>query len=73
MEARTTSGAHAPHNLNHLRRGESYHARTAHGTATGEYLGMESMFGDRAILLRHPAGTASIQVSDIESILLVAA
>jgi hypothetical protein len=46
-----------------------YTATTAGGSATGEYLGMESVYGDRAILLRHPAGTDSIDLRDLESIL----
>lgn len=73
MKAPHTSGAIAPQNMNHLRRGVHYHATTAHGCTSGEYLGMESLFGDRAILLRHRTGTASITVGDVESILPIAA
>ena len=69
MSARQTSGADAPNDMNHLRRGTHYTATTAGGSATGEYLGMESVYGDRAILLRHPDGTASIDLRDVESIL----
>ena len=73
MKAPHTSGAIAPQNMNHLRRGVHYHATTAYGCTSGEYLGMESLFGDRAILLRHRTGTASITVGDVESILPIAA
>ena len=54
--------------INHLRRGETYRATTAHGVAVGEYLGIESPYGDRAILLRHRAGTESIALSEVTSI-----
>lgn len=60
-------------NFNHLRRGATYRATTRDGTAVGEYLGMEAPHGDRAILLRHGTGTDSIALSDVTSILPVAA
>jgi hypothetical protein len=59
--------------LNHLRRGDTYRATTRNGIACGEYLGMEAPHGDRAILLRHVAGTASIALRDVTSILPTAA
>lgn len=60
-------------NLNHLRRGATYRATTQSGTATGEFLGMEALYGSRAVLLRHAAGTDSILRRDIMSIEAVAA
>ncbi len=65
--------AHAPLDLNQLRRGATYEATTPHGIACGEYLGMEAPHGDRAILLRHSAGTSSIALGDVTSILTSAA
>ena len=66
MKAPTTSPIQA--NLNQLRRGATYRARTARGRVTGEYLGMEMLYGDLAILLRHDEGTASIPVDSVRSI-----
>ena len=67
----------APHiarrDLNHLRRGITYCATTNGGTTVGEYLGMESPHGDRAVLLRDESGTASISLDRIRSIRAVAA
>lgn len=60
------------YNLNHLTRGRTYRATTVAGIAVGEYLGMESAHGDRAILLRHRTGTASISVCDLTSVRLAA-
>jgi hypothetical protein len=54
--------------LNHLRRGARYDAITAGGSARGEYLGIETAFGDWSILLRHSRGTTSIAVDDLSSI-----
>lgn len=62
-----------PIGLNHLRRGASYLAVTRNGAAAGEYLGMESGHGERAILLRGPVGTVSILLQAITSIRTVAA
>ena len=73
MTARQTSRVGATYNFNHLRRGETYRATTGSGSAVGEYLGMETPHGDRAILLRHEAGTESISLHDITSIHLAAA
>ena len=58
--------------LNHLQRGATYRATTRHGATIGEYLGMETPHGQRAILLRHGAGTASISIHDIHDIQLAA-
>ena len=59
----------APHNthlnFNHLRRGLTYRATTAAGYAVGEYLGMEALHGDRAVLLRNADGYESIYQHDI--------
>lgn len=63
-----TVGAPAPDDLNELRRGDTYLATTLHRTARGEYLGIETPHGDRAILLRHIRGTESIRVKDLTSI-----
>jgi hypothetical protein len=65
--------AQRPIGLNHLRRGVSYRAVTRNGAEAGEYLGMESRHGDRAILLRGPLGTVSIVLQAITSIRAVAA
>ena len=63
----------AHHNLNHLRRGITYLATTTRGTTVGEYLGMETSYGDKAILLRHGAGTESLTIDTVCSIRRVAA
>ena len=68
MTAPSTPRLGANYDLNHLERGETYRAVTAFGSAFGEYLGMESPHGDRAILLKHREGTDSIAVDDITSI-----
>ena len=60
-------------NFNHLRRGVTYRAFTASGTASGKYIGMEAMYGDRAVLLRNAHGFESIYQSDIVAIETVAA
>ncbi|MDX1691971.1 MAG: hypothetical protein R3290_13210 [Acidimicrobiia bacterium] len=51
-----------------LRRGRRYRATTRSGTHTGEYLGMETMFDDRSILLREGGTTGSIAVATITAI-----
>lgn len=61
------------YDLNRLRRGSTYRAVTRQGSTTGEYLGMETAHGDRAVLLRHGRGTASIAVDTLTSIAAVAA
>lgn len=73
MTAHHTSRSRAEINFNHLRRGATYRATTSVGTATGEYLGMEALYGSRSVLLRHAAGTDSIDRRDIKSIEAVAA
>ena len=55
-------------NFNHLRRGSIYRATTVAGSAVGEYLGMEALYGDRAVLLRNATGTESIFRHDIVAI-----
>lgn len=55
-------------NFNRLRLGSTFQVNTRHGTAVGEYLGMEAPYGDRAVLIRHAAGTDSIAMRDITSI-----
>ena len=59
-------------NLNHLRRGGTYLATTAIGTTRGEFLGMEALYGERAVMLRNARGTTSINRGDILSIELAA-
>jgi hypothetical protein len=46
----------------------TYLAVTARGSATGEYLGVETSHGVWSILLRHDRGTDSIPLLRIESI-----
>ena len=71
MTAQTIAPIQAP-NINHLQRGQTYRAVTLRGAVTGEYLGIEAPFGDRAILLRHRAGTASVVLDHLTSIDLAA-
>lgn len=59
-------------NLNHLRRGGIYRATTPNGITLGEYLGMEAVYGERAVMLRGQAGTASLLRDEILSIELAA-
>lgn len=66
MQAPTTSPIQA--NLNQLRRGSIYAARTHQRGVRGEYLGMEMQYGERAILLRHGSGTDSIPLEELVSI-----
>jgi hypothetical protein len=73
MPAHNTLRKGAKVNLNHLRRGVTYRAVTASGAATGKYIGMEEMYGDRAILLRSAGGYESIYQLDIVAIEPVAA
>jgi hypothetical protein len=54
--------------FNHLRRSATYRITTTRGTSSGEYLGMETPHGDRAILLRHMTGTESIPLREVTSI-----
>ena len=72
MTASTKSHKDANWNLNHLERGETYLATTEGGTSVGEYLGIEALHGDCSILLRHRAGTQSIDLRDVISIQLAA-
>ncbi len=67
MTAPQTSRADVNWNLNHLRRGVTYRAKTQDGIVIGDYLGMETAHGDRAILLRHGAGTESIELCQVIS------
>jgi len=59
--------------FNHLERGETYRAITHAETTVGEYLGIETLHGTWAILLRHGTGTDSIPLSCVTSILPLAA
>lgn len=59
--------------FNHLKCGDTYHAVTATGICTGEYLGVETTHGVWSILLRHHCGTDSIPFSQIESVVAAAA
>ena len=73
MKAQDTAYEYATPNINHLQRGETYKATTPARTVVGEYLGIESPHGDRAILLRHCTGTESLELSRVTSIQLMAA
>ncbi len=55
-------------NLNHLRRGVISRVLTKGGTILGEYLGMEAVYGEHALLLRTSGGTRSIPRNEILSI-----
>lgn len=68
MEARETTPMNHPLSFNQLRRGSTYRATTHLGITVGEYLGMESPHGDRALLLRNCGGTASIPLRHVTSI-----
>lgn len=59
-------------NLNHLRRGGLYRAITVEGTTLGEYLGMEAVYGERAVVLRNQTGITSLLRDQILSIELAA-
>jgi hypothetical protein len=72
MTTRITSRRKAHANTDHLRRGAEYRATTRMGDTTGEYIGMESPYGDRAILLRNAGGTASIDLTDLTAIRRIA-
>lgn len=61
------------HDINQLRRGGVYWATTDDGIAIGEYLGLETLYGDPAIMLRHPHGIDSIALRDVTAIWPVAA
>lgn len=54
--------------LNRLRCGATYRAVTPRGHTTGEYLGVETAYGEWSILLRHDRGTDSIPFTRIDSI-----
>ena len=73
MPAHNTLRKGASVNFNHLRRGVTYRAVTTSGTHHGRYLGMEAMYGDRAVLLRNADGYESIYQHDIVTIRAVAA
>lgn len=68
-----TSRPLGANNLNNLRLGDVYRATTRSGSSVGEYLGMETPYGDWAILLRHPTGTDSIALDEVLTIELQAA
>ncbi len=63
----------APSNLIHLRYGVTYRAQAGRRIVLGQYLGMETLHGDRAILLRNGNSTESIDVGEVTSIYPVAA
>jgi hypothetical protein len=73
MPAQTITPLPTTLDLNHLRRGAVYRATTAHGSAIGEYLGMEVLYGDHAVLLRNSIGTESIYRDEILAIESIAA
>jgi len=60
--------------INHLHQGKTYAARTHAGlVAIGEYLGIEVVHSEWRILLRERAGTRSIAIRELESVLAPAA
>ena len=71
MTAPNTS--RAPWKLNQLLQGATSLATTRHRMVVGEYLVMESQYGDRAILLLNGNGTTSIALAMVTSIQAVAA
>ena len=68
-----TSRPRAPWNINQLQRGATYRATTRLGTTNCLFLGIETPYGDRSILLSSRTGTASISLADITSICPTAA
>jgi hypothetical protein len=68
MTAPISPRATGAHDLNLLHRGVTYRIATRHGVTTGEYLGIETPHGQRAILLRNTCGTASIPLDDVQSL-----
>lgn len=73
QKAPRTSHTCEPWNINQLQRGATYRATTRLGTTNGRFLGMETPYGDRSILLWSQTGTASIALDDITSICRTAA
>lgn len=73
MEAPNTTPVPAS-DINQLQTGSTYRVTTARGRAVvGEYLGVETPYGDWSILIRHQGGTESIAVIALDSIELHAA
>lgn len=73
MEAPNTTPVPAS-NINQLQTGSTYRVTTARGRAVvGEYLGVETPYGDWSILIRHQGGTESIAVIALDKIELHAA
>lgn len=68
MQARDLIPKNRQPSFNQLRRGHAYRATTRRGITVGEYLGMESPHGERALLLRTYCGTASIPLRVITAI-----
>lgn len=54
--------------FNDLQHGVSYVATTERGEMSGEYLGMETRYGDWAILLREGPSTTSVALTEITAI-----
>ena len=54
--------------ISELRRGALYRAATSRRIAVGEYLGIETSWGDRSILLRTTSGTSTVSVDRIRSL-----
>ena len=72
MKAHTASSTR-PWTINDLHRGGIYRATTSSGESIGEYLGLETAYGDRAMLLRNTDGTSSIYLDDVTSLQRLAA
>ena len=69
MTANILSRSTATISINHVRPGATYRAITHCGSiAVGEYLGIEVIYDDWRILLRHDGGTESIAVAELASV-----
>ena len=68
MKPRTNTTDTTLVDLNELRRGTTYRATTHGGSTVGEYLGLETPHGVRALLLRHDRGTASIPLRNVTAL-----
>ena len=73
MNTPTRTNIAANLTVTQLRLGGIYRAVTRNRTEIGEYLGLETSWGDRAILLRTAGGTSSVLVDRIERLVSAAA
>jgi hypothetical protein len=54
--------------INYLKRGSIYRVDTRDGVVTGEYLGIETPFGEWSILIRRSSRTESISLRQVTSV-----